>query len=359
MSYPVAPLTDTNSRQSVQTIRPPSTSLLTIDSEDRFKSYDELNAASAIPIAALNATPYNFAIRKSESLMNGFFTRIGITEINFPWGIPNINEKSRQIRVFWQGPATPATAIQTITIPEGFYTPFELAAAIQAEVQNLSVDLVAATVNYGIENGTPCFTYQSGGVNPGDPVMAFVPMINGSADYPYPNTTKQLFNLMGFTDLNLPLAISGLGQYTFCQFTRYVDICCFQLTNNQALKDQTSQTIARDALCRIYLGDALTPGNIPVSLKDGSGNPIPNPAFCPPGCAPFTIYRNFTIPKQIQWIPNQPIPGFLAFQVYDDSGQLLSEILPPTTVTPLPPDAAYQNQGTYLDWSMTMLVSEN
>jgi hypothetical protein len=81
-----------------------------------------------------------------------------------------------------------------------------------------------------------------------------------------------------------------------------------------------------------------------------------DPDFCPPGCAPFIIYRNFTMPKQIQWIPNQNIPGFLQFQVFDDSGASLNQSV---TIS--------QNQGTSIDvdsynstdWSMTMLVSEN
>ena len=65
----------------------------------------------------------------------------------------------------------------------------------------------------------------------------------------------------------------------------------------------------------------------------------------------MTIYRNFTTPKQIQWIPNQPIPGYLRFQVYDDAGALLSE----STGLSYDLDSQYGN----LDWSMTLQVSEN
>lgn len=346
--YPIAPLPDYNSRQSVQTIRPPSTSLLTIDSEDRFKNYLEANAAGTENPQALNATPYNFAIRKSESLMNGFFTRVGVSEINFPWAVPNINRKTNQMIFEWSGASSGSITIQLV---EGFYTPDILAATIEGIIQAADASLASFAMTYGTGD-QPRFLYNA---NNGAIAVAFFPMDYNSTGYPFPSTTKQLFNLMGFSDLNSDPSQEGVSGFTFCQFTKYVDITCYQLTNNQSLKDQTSQTIARDMLCRIYLGDANAPGNItPGTADPTTGLIIPNPAFVPAGCAPFIIYRNFATPKQIQWIPNQPIPGYLAFQVYDDSGALLSETLPT-----VPPVDAAADQATFLDWNMTMLVSEN
>jgi hypothetical protein len=100
-------------------------------------------------------------------------------------------------------------------------------------------------------------------------------------------------------------------------------------------------------LCRIYVGGAPSvQSTVPSTDVAGAGMPV---TFSPPGCAPTTIYRNFTEAKQIQWIPNQNIPGYLQFTVYDDTGALLDESL----VTGVPGEI-----GTYSDWSMTMLVSE-
>jgi hypothetical protein len=95
-------------------------------------------------------------------------------------------------------------------------------------------------------------------------------------------------------------------------------------------------------LCRLYLGD----GNLPCNINAGDAN------FCPPGCAPFTIYRDFASPKQIQWIPNQPIPGFLRFEIFDDTGAPVNEALTDIIGT------AENGAAAYLDWSMTMQVSE-
>jgi hypothetical protein len=341
--YPVAPLPDLHARQSVITIRQPSTALFTVDSEDRFKRPNEAAAAALLPPTQTNVTPYDFTISKNESLMNGFFTRVGITEVNFPWAIPNINPKTDGMTVYWDnGDGNDGSG--NIFIANGFSRPAEIANQIQLAVRSLNLGLADFTMVYALADD-PYFTYAS---NSAGMQISFAPFAYNSTVYPWPDTTRQLFHLVGMTDLNKIMNSTGITGWTFCQFTRYVDIVCYQLTNNQALKDQTSQAVARDMLCRLYLGDANTPGNLPASYNQA------DVLFCPPGCAPFTIYRDFATPKQIQWIPNQPIPGFLRFELFDDTGAPLNEILIS------PPGAPNPNNETaaYLDWSMTMQVSE-
>jgi hypothetical protein len=100
-----------------------------------------------------------------------------------------------------------------------------------------------------------------------------------------------------------------------------------------------SQPVVRDTLCRLYVGDGPYTGTSTVSPSD--------PDFCPPGCAPFTIYRQFTNPKFIRWMPNQPVQGNLQFEVYNDSGERLDNI-----------DAVGEETDT-ANWSMTLLCSED
>jgi hypothetical protein len=329
--YANAPLPNTNSRQVAQTIRQASTALLTIDSEDRYANFIQARAGPT--------SPYNFAITKTESLMPGFMTRIGITEVVFPWVIPNINTKTSEITLQYQVGAAPIALLPVSIIP-GFNTPAQIAALIQAFV---AVTIPTFTMTYG-SGDDPVFAYESGA--PGTTV-AFLPLAYNSAAYPYPSTTKQLFDLLGFTNKNSILATGGNGVYTLAQGFRYIDIVCNQLTNSQAQKDQTSQAIARDMLCRIYLGDGGGTGQSTVQAS--------NAAFSPPGCAPMTIYRSFPFPKQIQWIPNQNIPGYLQFSVYDDAGAPLDEAI--ALVGGGAPGLAYTTQA--LEWSMTMQVSES
>jgi hypothetical protein len=316
---------------SAMTERSPAYAILAIDSEDRFRDYTESLAAA---VGGFNDSPYDFQITKNESMMNGFFTRLALTEINFPWAIPNINPTTRQIIVQYQVGAGPIQSA-TIALVTAFYSPSALATALQVAIRAVDPVLNAVTVTYGTTN-EPFFAYQT---NVAGTTMAFQPLPYNSIAYPYPATTKQLFYLLGFRDVNTVLAATAGGLYTFCQAIRYIDIVCNQLTYNQALKDTMSQTVARDTLCRLYLGDGPYTGTSTVNPSD--------PDFCPPGCAPFTIYRQFTNPKFIRWLPNQPVQGNLRFEVFDDNGVSLTRML-----------SDFFNSRD-MNWSMTLLVSED
>jgi hypothetical protein len=327
-------LPDTNARQIAQTIRMPSTALLTIDSEDRYKDYP---SGRAIP-----TSPYNFAISKSESLMPGFMTRIGISEVVFPWTIPNINNKTNSINLTVFTGAGSSTV--KLVLPNGFYPPFAIASQLQDLVQGRLTALGLAdtfVLEYGVTL-MPQFTYTL--TTAVGTTLTFSAIPYNTPAYPYPPGSKQLFDVLGFFGVggSTPENTTFTGQFTLCQAIRYVDIVCNQLTNSQAQKDQTSQPVVRDMLCRIYLGDLGQSGSY--------GSLVSEEGFTPPGCTPGVIYRNFATPKQIQWIPNQNIPGFLQFQVYDDAGQLLDTSLATTDQV---------NDGyLFSDWSMTMQVSE-
>jgi hypothetical protein len=339
-----------NKPASTVTSRPASSALLAIDSEDRFGDYEAKRAAV---YTDYNGSPYDFQITKNESMMSGFMTRIGVTEVTFPWVIPNINEYTSKIQVGWAIGAGPVS-YQTITLRSGFFTPQELATTMQGAVR--SITGIATFVMTYAADGLANFQYAG---NPGTPgtLIGFQPLPYNSAAYPYGKTTKQLFDLLGFTTgglgndvvqdaqnasgaVNIPPSSSNkflYGAETFCQSIRYIDIVCSQLTYNQGLKDTMSQTIARDTLCRIYI--ALD------SPDSGSAQQPSDAAFQPYGTYPMTIHRQFAVPKYVQWTPNQPVPGGLRFEVYDDAGNNL------VFASPL--------IQQYSDWSMSLLVSEN
>jgi hypothetical protein len=224
---------------------------------------------------------------------------------------------------------------------------------MQAAVQAVT-GIATFVMTYGAD-GLPNFQYAG---NPGTPgtLIGFLPLPYNSAAYPYGKTTKQLFDVLGFTTTSLgndvvqdaqtasgavSIPPGGPNKYlygadTFCQSIRYIDIVCSQLTYNQGLKDTMSQTIARDTLCRIYI--ALDGGDV---LSSGPGDAT----FAPAGTYPTTIHRQFAVPKYVQWTPNQPVPGGLRFEIYDDAGNNL------VFASPL--------VEQFSDWSMTLLVSEN
>jgi hypothetical protein len=337
----------------VVTVRPSSTALLTIDSEDRFSNYIQERVALSTGTGN-NSSPYDFSITKNESIMNGYFTRLGLTEINFPFTVPNINAKTNSIILLWSVSGSGVVNSNVVTpVQYGFETPSNFAAALTTAVQSISSSLSNFLVDYGFNTNlakVPVFAY-SGGSNIN---VAWLPLTYNSSNYPYPNTTKQLFDMMGFTLANtIATNTAGFGKPTLFQATRYVDIVCSQLTYNQPLKDTTTQTIARDSLCRLYLGD----GN-------GFGNNIAFPGdsnFTPPGTMPFTIYRQFQTPKMINWNSAgkayQPVPGVLRFEVFDDTGANLSEMCSGNYINAS--GTLVLGRPEYTDWSATLLVSEN
>ena len=317
------------------TQRPVSSAILGIDSDDRFATAEDSRTIG-------KSTPYSFSISKQQSLFNGFFTRLGVTEFNMEWVIPNINDKTCAILVRYDVGAGPQPA-QLLILPKGFYTPASLAAAIQAEVRLLDAGLNAFTMIYGVNAvdppaKLPVFSYATNNAS----TIAFAPLPIGEETGASPPiyvtpTTRQMFDLLGFVrPTNSVLATVGIGGLTFAQAIRYIDIVCTQLTYNQSLKDNTSAQVNRDMLARIYIASSTSPSNVDPSSA----------TFCPPGCAPFSLYREFASPKFIQWLPNQPIGGSLQFDVYADDGTLLSE--------------SFQS-GTYnaSDWALSILVSEN
>ncbi len=313
------------------TIRPASTSLLTIDSEDRFTDYEQ----KRISFTGYNSSPYDFTITKPESIMNGFFTRLAVTEVVFPTNdIPNISRTTNTINITYVSAGT--TYNNTVTLDIGFYTPVALATVLQGLIQAQSALLSAFTMDYGLTTTgvsiLPRFKYNTN--NPAV-TIAFHPLAYNSIAYPYPTTTRQLFDLLAFSNINEGLSVVGGSGSTNCEGTRYIDIVCPQLVYNQSLKDTSSQSIVRDSLCRMYL--------IPDSYNNSFEPDTPD--YTPPGTVPTTIYRNFSSPKQIAWSPNQPI-GQLTFQVYDDNGVLL---------VPTGPISFIGN----IEWSMTLQVTEN
>jgi len=343
--YPVASLPDTNARQPTMQIRQPSSSLLCIDSEDRNQDYTVSRTSTS--------GPYDATITKAESIMNGFFTRIGVTEVVFPWVIPNINPKTRQIIVNVTVNAGPIIS-RTLTLNPSFLRPSEIAALMQSGILALFTDIptmatftmvygnipVQGGGNAGNNSKIPIFEYDTGTAGT---LVSFTPVPYNTTSYPFPPNTKQLFDILGFfIPENSTLRKTGNGGITYCTPIRYIDIVCNQLTYNQALKDAMSQQVVRDTLCRVYIS----------SIGNQSTVNCGDPTFCPPGCAPTTIYRDFSSPKLIQWLPNQPIPGYLNFQIVDDTGAPLNESDIFGTGFGVP-------SGNKTDWSLTLQVTEN
>jgi hypothetical protein len=251
---------------------------------------------------------------------------MGITEISFPMTLPNVDGSTARMAVLY----TPVAGVETAAVyapTPGFYTPSEIAAALQVFIRALDPSLATSTVVYGI-NGNPQFLITV----PAGATISFAPIAtSGGPPFPYDQNQIQLYDMFGFTLANA-LAQSQIiiGNFTFFQKYQYLDIVSTLLTGNQNLKDSTTSPVDRNILCRLYV-DYETTYVVPPN----------DPAFAPAGTVPFTIYRKFPVPKFVQWDVKQPV-GQLNFQVFDQDGFLIRS------------DPQFQDS----DWKMSVLVSE-
>lgn len=249
------------------TIRYPATANLMIDSADRD--------------VARNPSAFDFQITKNQSIQNGFFTRIGTTEVVLEWCEPNIVDDE----IIFDISGASIRSEQTVTF-----------AGLNATVEQL----LSAIVDL---------------MSPFNGCTFSVATVDGFVGI---DCSGGMFQVVSTPlALKLGLAIDGgltkrqvLSGCTDIREYRYIDITSPQLTYAQDLKDNSTQNSNRDVLCRWYFSED-TPENL-----DGLGFPILQ------GYVPFVRRRTFNPPKQIKWDNSLPI-GNLQFQVFDEAGDLL------------------------------------
>ena len=280
-------------------IRYPSTANLMIDSADRTSFY---------------SSPWNFQISKNNSIMNGFFTRIGTTEVVLEWCEPNIYaDGSNNTLVLDISGNTGAVSNYPIVLQEGFYTVAEALNQIVNEINDLS--------------GTTGSTFQI--------AQQFGETFIVGSSVPLGEIGVSMGGETGLS-VRLDITPTGLapsmaiGVCVDLRRYRYLDFVSSQLTYNQDLKDNSTAPFARDVLCRWYMA-----WDNPPTL-DAYGYPILM------GYTTFVVRRLYNPPKQIKWDARQPL-GNMAFEVYGNDGKLL------------PPPAILYDKS---NWLMTLQFSE-
>lgn len=250
-------------------IRMPSTANLMLDSADR---------TSFFPSA------WDFQITKSNSIMNGFFTRIGATEVVLEWCEPNMADEELIVDV--SGATVRSTA--TVTILNTFMTVADCLNECASQLNNtngVTFSVFSSLSGYaGLDASGGKFRVYSSSLQ-----------------------RKLGFDLSGaLTSQKLISPCADLRLY------RYIDFVSPQLTYNQDLKDNSTAPLVRDVLSRWYFDE-----DVPEQ-RDSLGYPILM------GYEAFRRRRLFNPPKQIKWDSKQPL-GNMAFQVFDNNGNLLPQ----------------------------------
>jgi len=271
-----------NASQMGTTIRQPSVANLMIDSADR--------TLAAYP------SPWDFQIYKKQSLFNGFFTRIGATEVVLEWNKPNVVDNSTLEFTLAVG------GVETVLLAsfgDAFYTVAEI---LNSAVVSLNSQTTADRFSVEVQDGITGINDASGNITAvGGTLAAQMNFIITGSGFTFPESPD-------------------LRPY------RYLDFVSNQLTYNQALKDATSNLRDQSVLLRWYFAfDNPTP-------SDEYGFPILM------GYQPFYLRRIFNPAKQIAWESNMPL-GQVGFQVFGNDGRIVS--------------------GDLGNWLMTLQISEN
>jgi len=297
-----------------QTIRQPATANLMLDSQDR--------DVERFPFTN------DFTISKNQSILNGFFTRLGTTEVVMDWGVPNVSADASNNFINM----TLGTTRVAIPLAPGFYNAFDMITTVAKKANDLS-----GTTGVGVQ-------------------IAFIdPVTFGGVAFAHPGNIAWVS-----TGGNIQFHGGGIGPYLFpgilgddttdfplvplpqvlastdidLRKYRYLDIVSENLTYNQDLKDDATNRSNRNVLCRWYMS---------------YDNPEPSDEFGYPvrmGYRPFELRRIFNPPKQIRWDARQPV-GQVSLQVYcdDNNGPGGGNLWP--------------DDGLYFDYLMTIQASEN
>jgi hypothetical protein len=264
------------------TFRPPSTANLMVDSKDKLSSQ----------------SPWDFQITRPNSILNGFFSRVGTTEVVLEWAAPNLSGDELLLDISGSSRSTVAFGDSLV---ESFSTVAQFLNSIPGTYNGvvLTITQVGPTVRISAAGG-------------------LIRVVASSL-------ATKLGLLVGGALANS--VIVGLIRPPDLRLYRYLDFTSQQLTYCQDVKDSSTALSVKDVLCRWYMAFDEPP------LLDQYGFPILM------GYSPFVLRRLFNPPKQIKWDNTQPV-GNLAFQVYGDDGDLIPG-----------QDAS--------NWLMTLQLSEN
>lgn len=271
------------------TSRPPAFAELLIDSLDRYPN--------GIPVWANQTSSSDWRTNFQQNILYGYFTRLAITQIQFFWNLPTIiggyNDEF-SITVTGTGAGT-----YTINLQQEWYTPDELAQAIQASLI-LAVPTGGFTCVFVPQDRA--FNIQSGAGT------------TFQLDAPANNAQNRCFITCGFYPN--PVGNDVIFGIPTMLPTRFVDIQSAYLTKYQRVKDSTtlqSPTVS-NVIARVYptAPNTRVPLLAQTALRDSDSI----------GSNPFVLCIDYNTPKHIKWSPEEAVANF-DLRLLDDFGELI------------------------------------
>lgn len=252
---------------------------------------------------------YNFMIQSPGALIYGYISKIIISQIQIQYNIPTVIGGRNNI--LWIRNFAQSEPPRYAVIPQGFYTPNELATILQLSIRAIGGIWTTMEVQFTPESGyifsdpTPKNFYF--------PTPAEVKATVGLTDVERNNMLKT-YRMIGITEQNSyvvggPLNIQIASNLPNFLYTPYIDIYSDVLTNYQNVKDTTTNiTKNKGLVARIYLS--------------GVGNPQITRGDMALGSSPFTLTIDLNSPKIIQWTREVAVPN-IDFQLLDQYSEFI------------------------------------
>lgn len=305
-------------------IRMQTSAILAINSLDRYSKgsgFTSPSLSGTALISQFNGTGQpcnNFTIYSAGALIYGYIKKIQVSQIQIQYNIPTVIPDRNDIIFF-----TFIGITYSFAIPYGYYTPEELAAVLEEQIQNatptgggvVNPNLAAFTVVYEALTG---FIFKTNNIYQ----FAFL-NIEEWLDIPNINendisTFLRAYRLLGIDKSNSVLRTEQQSSNTpIFLYTPYIDIISQNLTKYQKVKDTDSSPQKQaDIISRIYLagtgGPQITAGDINVY---------------PLGSRPFTVVQDMNYCKTMRWSKDEAVNS-LDFQLKDQYGELIFQNSP-------------------------------
>ena len=268
----------------------------------------------------------NFSITSPGALIYGYISKIIVSDVQIQYNIPTVLAGLNDQLVFYYT-YNLDQFIEVVTIPFGWYTPSELAAALQVLILSNDIGL--------IDSGfTVVYYYQKGFVFKSTlapivfdfffPTVSQLRIIAGIRPNVNPINCLKMYRLIGFTIANsIPAPVSAPENVQISStsvnflYTPYIDIISVELTKYQKVKDtDTSAQKQSSMICRVYLAGQATP----QYLTNGTfGNGSTDDIL---GSRPFTLTQSTPNAKIIRWSKDEAVNS-IDFQLRDQYGDLI------------------------------------
>jgi len=249
--------------------------------------------------------PYSndFTIQSPGALIYGYISRIVVSQIQIQYNIPTVINGVNDRFLIGDGATND---LYPVSIPYGYYTPDELAAAL-----NTVITAIPELAALGIQVAyTPTNGFQFDGTDD-----FYFPDLNEIEANPGETAETVTIALKTYRLLGMNVENSNAADQQISNvipnflYTPYIDFYSDVLTNYQSVKD-TNTTVAKPKglIARVYLS-----GN--GSLQTQS----PTSAL---GSEPFVVTADLNSPKIIKWSPQVAVPS-VDFQLRDCYGDLI------------------------------------